>query len=316
MGIVYCATNRVNGKMYIGKSRDSALTRRRHCHLNSARRKDGFVFHAALLKYGPENFAWKILEHSDDNEVLCDLEREYIDLFSTAISCCGYNLTHGGEGASMATEEAREISRLAHIKAAPKISATLKRKYASGEIISPNKGKKVVYSPETKAHLTAIRKGKPAPNKGIPHTTEALANMSRAHRGRKCPKAKLTPVSCVVCDTVFESNATHKKFCPECKSKYGWRKLNILRKDGYAYVPQHFDYQTVFVLKTDPSVILESPHESAEADKPLKSPKNPDKSLYLRRFRIKCTSCNKPFICGTVTRELCPICTEDKEAVQ
>ena len=284
--------------------------------MNSARRKDGFVFHSAILKYGSENFAWRVLERSDDNEVLCSLEVEYIDLFSTAISCCGYNLTHGGEGASMATEEARENKRLATLKSIPKISATLKRRYAAGEIIPPNKGKKVVYSEETKARLTLLRKGVAPVNKGVPQSVELLARLSKMRKGKSLNRVKLTSFPCVVCGSEFESTAGYKKFCPECKSKYGWRKLNLLRKDGYTHEPLHFDYQTVFVLKTNPSVILESPHESAEADKPLKSPKNPDKSLYLRRFRIKCTSCNKPFICGTVTRELCPICTEDKEAVQ
>ena len=96
MGCVYQAINRINGKNYIGKTIGS-LVDRIDGHMRSARHKGHLYFQRALLKYGLENFEWKILTESDDDAILCRAEQAHILEFKTKAPD-GYNLTDGGEG--------------------------------------------------------------------------------------------------------------------------------------------------------------------------------------------------------------------------
>jgi group I intron endonuclease len=98
MGIIYCARNITNGKIYIGKTSKS-LEERRSKHESMANCSK-YYFHNAIGKHGKESFAWSVIDFSDDESTLSDLERLYIDLFSSSIRECGYNSTHGGDGTS------------------------------------------------------------------------------------------------------------------------------------------------------------------------------------------------------------------------
>lgn len=88
--IVYMATNRINGKEYIGQTVGS-LHQRKNGHF-----RRGHYFHKALCKYGKENFDWEILYRCDNIDDLNRLEIYYIKLYRTFEN--GYNLTRGGEG--------------------------------------------------------------------------------------------------------------------------------------------------------------------------------------------------------------------------
>ena len=90
MNVIYKATNKINGKSYIGF--DSNWPRRKRQHENSAKRKDGYYFHKALNKYGIDNFEWVILKEN------ATLEDERLLIVSHETHMKGYNLTLGGEG--------------------------------------------------------------------------------------------------------------------------------------------------------------------------------------------------------------------------
>jgi group I intron endonuclease len=94
--IVYRVTNKINRKVYIGKTKHSLLKRQKS-HLKSGHRN---YFQLALKKYGAENFYWEILEDKiTDEDLLNQKERYYIRLFKSNDRNFGYNLTEGGEGA-------------------------------------------------------------------------------------------------------------------------------------------------------------------------------------------------------------------------
>lgn len=95
--IIYMATNRINYKEYIGQT-ISNLQRRKNQHIqNSLSKKDNTYFHAAIRKYGSNNFDWEILHDNITNmNDLKKLEMFYIELYDTFNN--GYNLTKGGEG--------------------------------------------------------------------------------------------------------------------------------------------------------------------------------------------------------------------------
>ena len=100
MGIIYCTTNKINGKMYIGKTM-SSLNDRRDGHFNFAKKNINLCFSNAIRKYGIENFSWRILDNADSIKELNDLEQFYIWMFSTFPG--QYNMTPGGDGGATFT---------------------------------------------------------------------------------------------------------------------------------------------------------------------------------------------------------------------
>ena len=90
-GYIYKITNKVNGKSYIGQTRNSVEFRWRQHY----KAHDNKYFHRAIDKYGKENFIVETLEECD----IADLDsREiyYIDKYDTFNN--GYNMTKGGSG--------------------------------------------------------------------------------------------------------------------------------------------------------------------------------------------------------------------------
>ena len=97
-GIIYLVTNKLNNKIYVGKTTQT-FRKRKLQHLSVARRKnDKSYFHNAIRKYGEKNFKWCILCKCYSEMELNLIEKLYIDIYDTYNS--GYNLTLGGEGIS------------------------------------------------------------------------------------------------------------------------------------------------------------------------------------------------------------------------
>lgn len=95
--IVYCVTNIVNGKKYVGKTR-SSLSKRIKGHLYDALVKNSpYAFHAAIRKYGTTSFTVSILAKCCSLKEIRDKEIDFItDLKTCGVN--GYNMTEGGEG--------------------------------------------------------------------------------------------------------------------------------------------------------------------------------------------------------------------------
>lgn len=95
MGI-YCFTNKVNGKKYVGQSLsiESRFNGHKHCHLNPSYKGYDTKFYRALRKYGFENFELSILEECP-KEKLNERERYFISLLDSFRN--GYNSSIGGE---------------------------------------------------------------------------------------------------------------------------------------------------------------------------------------------------------------------------
>lgn len=87
---IYCITNLVNGKKYVGQSKNVKLRFNEHCNPNNPA-----VIGRAINKYGKENFKYEILEHNISN--YNERERYWINKLNTMIPY-GYNMIPGGEG--------------------------------------------------------------------------------------------------------------------------------------------------------------------------------------------------------------------------
>ena len=107
--LIYMATNRVNGKEYIGQTIGS-LKHRKQGHITDAKlHRDVMYFHKALRKYGFDNFDWEILHDNITN--INDLNKSeiyYIKLYDTFEN--GYNLNAGGKNALTSHKTRKKIS--------------------------------------------------------------------------------------------------------------------------------------------------------------------------------------------------------------
>jgi predicted GIY-YIG superfamily endonuclease len=104
---IYCFTNLLNNKSYIGLTKD--LKARRYSHLKQASYGSQCAFHRAIRKYGIDNFSFVVLETCGSLEEANEAESFYISLFRT-MTPNGYNLTGGGEYPNLSEEFLQKIS--------------------------------------------------------------------------------------------------------------------------------------------------------------------------------------------------------------
>lgn len=182
MGIIYCATNKVNGKMYIGQT-IKGLKKRRKEHIAKAHKDGSCAFHRAIQKYGEDSFSWKILEQNIPIEQLNDLEMVYIDLVESYLT--GYNMTHGGEtsfGYVCSEETKKKIS----------IANSGENNYWFGRKHSPEFCKRIsevhtgkIVSEETRKKLSDANKGENSAWWGKEHTEETKEKIRQSRLGKK-----------------------------------------------------------------------------------------------------------------------------------
>lgn len=165
--LVYQATNRINGKRYIGVTTLGAA-KRRWQHENDARRKAGGApkFHNAIRRYGPEAFDWTVLAEFETAEQALAAEADFIARLRPE-----YNITRGGRGAlgQVWTPEMR--ARQSAIRVGMKFSEEHRRnlskahlgKKQSQETIEKRRQKKigVPLTAEHRSKLSAAKLGHP-----------------------------------------------------------------------------------------------------------------------------------------------------------
>lgn len=96
-GIIYCLTNKINGKRYVGQTTRLLEDRwKTHCVLSRSRTSKKFALHSAIQKYGSSEFIVECLQKCDDLQSLNASERKWISDLGT-LSPAGYNLSTGGE---------------------------------------------------------------------------------------------------------------------------------------------------------------------------------------------------------------------------
>lgn len=97
MFLIYKITNKINNKIYIGKTcRSIPIRWKEHC--SKANQNDKFYLHNAIFKYGKENFIIEKIDETNNEEIINQLEQYWINFYNSNNREYGYNLTNGGEG--------------------------------------------------------------------------------------------------------------------------------------------------------------------------------------------------------------------------
>lgn len=173
--IIYKAENKLNGKVYIGKT-IKTLHIRKNQHVNDSKRGSNYRFHNALNKYGADNFEWIILCETDSTKKLNLLEIFYISAYKKMTSL--YNLTDGGEGnlGWNPPEETRNKIGMANSKRIISDETRVKLSEAG-------KGRK--HSEETKKKIGMAHKGKTLTEEAKKKIGEANSKYIRDDNYRK-----------------------------------------------------------------------------------------------------------------------------------
>lgn len=164
MGTIYKITNTLNGKAYVGKTRQSFKRRITEHKRDSSKGRPGID--AAIAKYGWANFTAEIIEVCPV-EMLNEREIYWIKKLGTKVPN-GYNITDGGDGG-------RGHSPSAETRA--KLSKALKGRPAHNKGVKP--------SAETCAKISKHHKEagiKPPDHTGKKRSPETLARMSIAQK--------------------------------------------------------------------------------------------------------------------------------------
>lgn len=219
MYCVYQHINKVNGKRYIGITKQKPESR---WGTNGVNYKSSPYFWSAIQKYGWDNFEHEVLFVGLTREEACEKEINLIAEFDTQDKNYGYNIMEGGSAPSIPKEIRVTMSEkmsgnkngLGH-----RCSEEKKRKISESQ-----KGRKL--TEEHRLKLSSAKRGR----KHAPPSEETRKKISNSH--------DKTPVYCLETDEVYESIQSCAKIlglqataiCACCKGRHKFVK-------GY-----HFQY--------------------------------------------------------------------------
>ena len=148
---IYKFTNKINEKVYIGKSVD--IEGRYKSHFKPSELNKDCIFNRALRKYGKDGFTFNIILECAKEE-LNYWEKYFIKIYDSTNPNKGYNMQHGGDGVPIGN-------------------------------IPWNKNKHNVYSENTKKLMGDDKKGRPSPRKGVKLTQETNDLISAHCKGKR-----------------------------------------------------------------------------------------------------------------------------------
>ena len=217
-GFVYCTTNNINGRKYIGQHKIGQ-------HNDDRYLGSGLFFRQALKKYGRENFTREILGYASSKEELDQLEDDTIRKYDAVNSNEYYNISTGAYGHSQTSETRQQISqtltgykrseetkkKMSECKKRENLSPETRRKLSerakgrkhSEETIQKLRefGKTRVTSEETRKKISEALKGRVV-------SEETRARMSMARKGRpnnQKHQENAVKIRCIETGEIFES---------------------------------------------------------------------------------------------------------------
>jgi group I intron endonuclease len=197
-GIIYKATNILNGKVYIGKT-EKKLTKRKCNHkFQSLKGDKRSAFQLALLDEGFNNFTWEQIDTFNSADELEQKEKYWVSFYHARDPQFGYNDQDGGIHYTVSAVTRKRISEAHKGK---KRTAEARQRMSEAQRGHPgwNTGKH--FSEETKRKMSEAMKGEKnhmfhkqvsdetrkkiiEARKGKHHTAETRKKLSEAAKGR------------------------------------------------------------------------------------------------------------------------------------
>ncbi len=156
--IIYKITNKINGKIYIGQTRNS-LTKRWYEHRFTNKTSP---IHLAILKYGSENFSIEQIDVANSKEELTKLEQHWMDLYKSKTPN-GYNILDAGNAPEM-NEEVKKLlkEKCGKVWLGKRHSENTKKKMSEAALGKPKSelAKSNMRKPKSEEHKNAMKKPK------------------------------------------------------------------------------------------------------------------------------------------------------------
>lgn len=179
---IYKITNKINNKLYIGKTTSKNPLNRWAKHLSTAKNKTVNnntyqVLHKAINKYGKENFIFEIIEECDNELFGLEREKFWIKHY-VSFGKNGYNLTKGGDGSSGFRHSQKSKNKMSQSR-------------------------------------RGTRLGEENSFYGKHHSTQTKKLLSNIHKGKKIPKNQIMKRSKLTIKEVLQI----RKECDDCITK-------------------------------------------------------------------------------------------------
>lgn len=133
---IYKIENLVNHKVYIGQTIDFTHRTYLHTHYLTTNRHYNLHLQAAWNKYGSQNFKFELIKdftvelqnvsQQEQKRILDDAERYYIKQYNASNCEHGYNLSEGGDGATLLGDRNPRYGKPRSDEVKRKISKTIK----------------------------------------------------------------------------------------------------------------------------------------------------------------------------------------------
>lgn len=236
---IYKATNKVNGKIYIGKTKNFQKRIKKHKSSSFNKKDKAYYdyFHKAIRKYGWENFQWTEFASCLNKEDINNIEKETILFFKSHDNNIGYNLTLGGEGGdtfSFLNEEDKnkfrlKISKITKGRSSWSKGLTKENNDTLKNMSEKKKGRKIKFTEQHCKNLSKSLSGK----KRQPWTAERKNSQSLNNKNRK-------EVICNETKQIFQSMAKaakEMKLSPSHLNEHLHGKHKYVKGYTFSYIP-------------------------------------------------------------------------------
>jgi group I intron endonuclease len=161
---VYAIVNKVDGKLYVGSSKDLRRRWRNHLRELQSSKHSNDHLQRAFSKYGEDAFEFRILQDVASEEELIPAEQYWLDFTRCYDRRYGYNIDPAADRSVISFETAAKISA--------RIRGRVRSEETRAKMRAASVGR--TFSEETRAKLSAANSGKTLPAETRTKISEAL----------------------------------------------------------------------------------------------------------------------------------------------